>query len=73
MNEMQSEHATRVVNAFKDILTEDAKTDVTEDHFRELALMIEAAIDASLVDQLNRASSIAQQAAADIQKLAKQV
>jgi len=71
MNKMQSEHAIRVVNAFKAMLTEDARADVTEEHFGELALMIEAAIDASLVDQLNQASAIVQQAATEINKLSK--
>lgn len=73
MNEMQSVHAARVVDSFKSILTDDARAHVSVEQFGELALLIEAAIDASLVDQLSKASSIAQLAASEINKLSKQV
>jgi len=69
MSDTQSSHAHRVVDSFKSMLSEDAKSQVTDGHFEELALLIEAAIDASLVEQLNKASAIVQNAVTEIKKL----
>jgi len=69
MSDTQSSHAESVVESFKSMLSDDAKGHISEAHFGELALLIEAAIDASLVDQAGRASSIAEAAAEQIKKL----
>ena len=50
MNE--SSHAQRVIDNFKGLLSPAAQEHVGKDHLDQLGLMIEAAIDASMVDIL---------------------
>lgn len=69
MESRQSKHAHHVVKSFKNLIPEAALAQLREEHFEELALLIEAAIDATLVEQLNSASVIAEQAAKAIKAL----
>jgi hypothetical protein len=51
MTQSQTRHAERVVSQFKDLLSPTGRQHVGEKHFAELALLIEAAIDAALLDE----------------------
>ncbi|MCB1049456.1 MAG: hypothetical protein H6510_04535 [Acidobacteria bacterium] len=47
----QEEHAERVANRFKQ-LVENAGDFLQEEHYQELALLIEAALDAAAIEQM---------------------
>jgi hypothetical protein len=51
MTHSQTRHAERVVDQFKDLLSATGRQHVGEKHFAELALLIESAIDAALLDE----------------------
>jgi hypothetical protein len=51
MTQSQTRHAERVVSQFKDMLSATGRQHVGEKHFADLALLIEAAIDAALLDE----------------------
>jgi hypothetical protein len=53
MKSKQSEHARQVVERFQSILADAGET-LSEQHSDELALLVEAALDASLVEQLEK-------------------
>jgi len=71
MNTSQSNHAEHVVQSFNNMLTDDARAHISKEQLEELALLIEAAIDASLVEQLGKTAAIAQKAADEIKKLSR--
>ena len=71
MNLVQSTHAQHVVDAFKKILSEEAREHISAEELDELAMLIESAIDSAMVGKLNAATDIAKKAAADITKLAR--
>ena len=52
MTKQQTRHAEQVVRHFRDSLSESARRNIGEKHFAELALMIESAIDAAVLDEL---------------------
>ena len=49
-------HAERVVNAFKDKLSQSGREHVGEKHFDELTLMIESAISTSVLEAIEHAA-----------------
>ncbi len=51
MTKMQSTRARKVVEHFKQVLSPTGRRAVTESHFEELALMIESAIEAALLEE----------------------
>jgi hypothetical protein len=51
MTQSQTRHAERVVGQFREMLSATGRQHVGEKHFAELALLIEAAIDAALLDE----------------------
>ena len=67
----QSKHAHKVVKAFKKMIPEDAAKHLSEEYYEELALLIEAAIDSSLVEQLENAETIAKKAVKEIKALGR--
>ncbi len=71
MESHQSKHAHHVVDSFKKLIPKRAHSHLTDEHFEELALLIEAAIDSSLVEGLGSASSIAEKAARQIKALGR--
>ncbi|ATX82400.1 hypothetical protein Ga0123462_1537 [Mariprofundus ferrinatatus] len=71
MESSQSKHAHHVVKSFKKIIPDDASSILSAEHYEELALLIEAAIDSALVDQLEAASNIAKKAAKEIKALGR--
>ena len=50
----QAQHAKQIVDRFQEILAESNDISLSEEHKEELALMIEAALDALLVEQLEK-------------------
>ncbi len=56
MSQKQTHHAQNVVNAFKDKLSKSGVEHVGQKHFDELQLLIEAAIDAAVFMELERAA-----------------
>ncbi|MBT5230590.1 MAG: phosphatase [Methylococcales bacterium] len=52
MSHSQQEHAMQIVKQFKGQLTPEAIDLVTEDHFAELAILIESAISTSVLTEL---------------------
>ena len=49
-------HAQRVVDAFKNKLSQSGRDHVGEKHFDELTLMIESAISTSVLEEIEHAS-----------------
>ena len=49
-------HAERVVNAFKDKLSQSGRDHVGEKHFDELTLMIESAIATAVLEEIEHAA-----------------
>ncbi len=56
MTMRQAAHARQVVERFKAFLSEDEQAQLGEEHFDELSLLIESAIDASVLDAMERAA-----------------
>lgn len=51
MSQSQTVHAQKVVDQFKTLLSVTGRQHVGEKHFAELALLIEAAIDAAVLEE----------------------
>jgi len=51
MTKSQTRHAEQVVDQFRQMLSATGRQHVGEKHFAELALLIEAAIDAALLEE----------------------
>ena len=49
-------HAERVVNTFKDKLSQSGREHVGDKHFDELALMIESAISTAVLEEVEHAA-----------------
>ncbi len=49
----QFSHAQKVANHFRDIVT-DSGDEISDEHIAELVLLIESAIDAALLDKVER-------------------
>lgn len=48
-------HAERVVNAFKDKLSQSGRDHVGDKHFDELTLMVESAISTAVLEEIEHA------------------
>ena len=48
----QTRHAERVVDLFRDSLSKSGRHAVGEHHFQELALLIESALDAAILEEI---------------------
>ena len=51
MAHKQTEHAARVVERFKEMLSQSGREHVGHSHFAELSLMIESAISTAVLEQ----------------------
>jgi len=71
MNE--SKHAQRVVEHFKGLLGEETCQSIDTETFDKLELMIESAIDASVLEAVNTAKGIANRAAHDISHIIEKI
>ena len=54
MANSQAQHAQQIVDRFQQILVASNDISLSEEHKEELSLMIEAALDAVLVEQLEK-------------------
>ena len=52
MSKMQTSRAQKVVEHFKQVLSTSGRRAVTESHFEELALMVESAIEAAVLEEV---------------------
>ena len=62
----QSEHARQMAQRFRE-LVESAGETISDQHYDELALIIESGLDTALLDVMNRVSDRLTQMANDIQ------
>ncbi len=69
MNEFS--HAKKVVEQFKHLLTSQETRCLEEEHFDELVLLIEAAIDAAVLDALEKTADRMEQLARETRHLAE--
>lgn len=56
MSEHYERHAEQVTSAFLDLLEDDVRARISQDHRNELAMLIEAAISTAVYDQLEHAA-----------------
>ena len=66
MAQHSAKHAAEVVNQFKSLIGETTATGIDEEHFAELRLMIESAIDTAVLMRMERIAT-------DIRHLAERV
>jgi len=66
-------HAERVVNAFKEKLSQSGRDHVGDKHFEELALMIESAIATSVLEEVEHAADKIHDVVESIRKDAEHV
>jgi hypothetical protein len=52
MTKMQTRRAQKVVDHFKQVLSPSGRKAVSETHFEELALMVESAIEAAILEEV---------------------
>jgi len=71
MSHNQTHHAHRVVEAFKDKLSQSGVAHVGEHHFKELELLIESALSAALLEALESVSDKADLFARELRKSAE--
>ena len=64
-------HAQRVVNAFKEKLSQSGREHVGDKHFDELTLMIESAISTSVLEELEHAADKIQAVVESVRKEAE--
>ena len=64
-------HSHKLVDRFRRMIGPDICSQIGEEHFEELALMIESAIDASLVDVLERSAEKVTLVAKEIRDMAE--
>jgi hypothetical protein len=65
---MQSTRAQKVVEHFKEVLSPSGRKAVTESHFEELALMIESAIEAAVLEESGAYASRLEQLIAEMRR-----
>ena len=56
MTHRHAAHAEKVVNSFKHILSQSGREHVGEKHFSELSLMVESAISAAVLEEMEGAA-----------------
>ena len=56
MSQHYERHAEEVTRAFLDLLEDEVRARISEDHRNELAMLIEAAISTAVYDQLEHAA-----------------
>ena len=66
----QSEHARRMVERFRELVA-SAGDSLPEAHYDELQLIIEAGVDAALIEQLEKVATRLEQFAAEIKRTAE--
>jgi len=66
MTVRQAHHAQRVVEAFKQKLSQSGIDHVGDQHFKELELLIESALSAVMVDELEKVADKADKFAGEL-------
>lgn len=66
MTQSQKSHAKNVANRFRAILDEAGDQNLDDNHFDELSLLIESAIDAALIEKEEQIADRLQQMAQDL-------
>lgn len=73
MKRQHFEHAERVVKSFKQKLTANEITSLGDEHFDQLALLIESAISAAVLDEVELAADKLHQLAESLKKHAEHI
>jgi predicted Co/Zn/Cd cation transporter (cation efflux family) len=71
MTQHYEAHAEKVVAGFKDILGDELVATLGDEHFAELAMLIESAIGTSVVTELERAADQVAELATKLRKHAE--
>jgi predicted Co/Zn/Cd cation transporter (cation efflux family) len=71
MTQHYEAHAEKVVAGFKDILGDELVAALGDEHFAELAMLIESAIGTSVVTELERAADQVAELATKLRKHAE--
>ena len=56
MSEHYDKHAEQVIQTFLNMLGDDARACISDDHLQELAMLVEAAISTAVLEQLGHAA-----------------
>ena len=56
MSEHYEKHAVKVSEAFFDLLEDDVRSQISEAHSNELAMLVEAAISTAVFEEMERAA-----------------
>ena len=56
MSEHYEKHAEEVSNAFFDLLEDEVRTQISDSHRNELAMLVEAAISTAVFEEMERAA-----------------
>lgn len=71
MTMKQTQHAQHVVDSFKGMLPEAMANDIGDEHFAELALLIESAISAAVLQEMEKTADKIDQLAHDVRNFAE--
>jgi len=71
MTMKQTVHAQHVVSSFKERLPTALCNDIGEEHFDELALLIESAISAAVLEEMEKAADKIDKLAHDVRHFAE--
>ena len=71
MSRRHANHASQVVERFKEMLSASGRAHVGEGHFGELALLIESAITTSVLEAMEQAAEHMEQLARDMRHRAE--
>ena len=71
MTEQYRNHADKVVAGFKSILGEDLCGQLGEEHFGELAMLVESAISSSVLEELEKAADTLESMASGLRRHAE--
>ncbi|MCB1876273.1 MAG: hypothetical protein KDH88_09890 [Chromatiales bacterium] len=68
MTQRQAKHAKQVVEHFQAMIQDEGGPELSEAHMDELTLMVESAISAALLEQMERFADQLERMAADVRK-----
>ena len=71
MTMKQTEHALQVVNSFKGMLPDAMVNDIGDAHFAELALLIESAISAAVLQEMEKTADKIDKLSPDVRNFAE--
>ncbi|RMG58981.1 MAG: phosphatase [Gammaproteobacteria bacterium] len=73
MTHRQQAHAQHVVAGFRALVEQAGASGVTEEHWKELALLVEGAIDAALLEKLEPIADRMEALATEVRREAERV